>query len=329
MTCMTDVIFHDQHCRSPTVWRWCEINMAGKMFSGEEFEKGYYHYKEVKFHRMIIPPANLDAMATFEVRPDDIFLITYPKCGTHWSAEIINLILTAGDPDKIDHTRQEAAIEMSYLKDKSNPTSFVAFHLKLASMEGRRVILTHLPEHLLPPQVFSKKPKVIYVTRNPKDCGVSFYHAMSGLMASDWNGHADKWIKQDDLIGGGFFTHVLSYWKHRHEPNFLYMKYEDMKKDPRGSIIRFADHLECPLSDEEIDLVVHHSEVKNMKKTYDKVEKKTPDGKFLTKAMGKSPFIRKGQIGDWKNHFTVAENEAFDAVIHQNLSGTGLTFDYE
>ncbi|XP_033100090.1 sulfotransferase 1C3-like [Anneissia japonica] len=303
--------------------------MAEKAFLEEEFVKGFYHYKGVKFNKFFIPPANLDAMATFEVRPDDIFLVTFPKCGTHWSAEIINLILTGGDPEKIDRSRQEAPLEMSYPKDKSNLTLLEPFHLKLASLEGCRVILTHLPEQLLPSQVFSKKPKVIYVTRNPKDCCVSLYHAMSRLVQSDWNVHAEEWIKQDDLMGGGFFTHILSFWKYRHEPNFLYMKYEDMKKDPRGSIIRFADHLERPLSDEELDRVVHHSELKNMKKTYDNIEKKTPDGKFLTKAMGKSPFIRKGQIGDWKNHFTVAQNEAFDAVIQQNLHGTGLTFDYE
>ena len=38
------------------------------------------------------------------------------------------------------------------------------------------MIKTHLPGDLLPPQIFEKKPKVVYVGRNPKDCAVSFYH---------------------------------------------------------------------------------------------------------------------------------------------------------
>ncbi|XP_071954183.1 uncharacterized protein [Antedon mediterranea] len=306
---------------------------AAEQFSTEMFQKGYYHYKGIKFHTMVFPVGNLDAMPTFEVRPDDIFLVTYAKCGTHWSNEIINLILTGGDPDKIDRSCQEAALEMSYIKDKTDIKSLAPFYKKLEAIEGQRVILTHLQESLLPPQVFTKKPKVIYVTRNPKDCGVSLYHANNkiGVSALDatWNTFADEWIKQEDLLMGGFFTHALEYWKHRHDSNFLYMKYEDMKKDPKGSVTKFANHLERTLTDEELDKVVHYSDVKNMKKTYDDVEKKVKDGVFLTKAVGKSPFIRKGQIGDWKNHFTVAQNEQFDAKIRENLHGTGLAFDFE
>ncbi|XP_071954186.1 sulfotransferase 1B1-like [Antedon mediterranea] len=284
-------------------------------------EEGCYYYKGFKFNMLFVPPENLDAMSTFEVRADDIFLVTYAKCGTHWACEIINLILTGGDPDKIDRTCMEACLEMSYLKDITDFTSTVPYYKTLEAKTSRRVILTHLPKSLLPPQVFTKKPKVIYVTRNPKDCGVSMYHAFKemGMPDSDWDGFVNEWTKQDNLLFGGFFTHVLDFWKHRHDSNLLFMKYEDMKKDPRGSIVRFADHLD----------VVHHSEVNNMKKTYDNIEKNIPGGVFLTKILGKAPFIRKGQIGDWKNHFTVAQNEQFDVVIRENLHTTGLVFDFE
>ena len=39
--------------------------------------------------------------------------------------------------------------------------------------------------------------------------------------------------------------------------------------------------------------------------------------------------MRKGIVGDWKNHFTVAQNTHFDVVINKRLSGTGLQLDYE
>ena len=41
--------------------------------------------------------------------------------------------------------------------------------------EGRRVIKTHLPFELLPPNL-ADKCKVIYVARNPKDVALSYYH---------------------------------------------------------------------------------------------------------------------------------------------------------
>jgi len=36
-----------------------------------------------------------------------------------------------------------------------------------------------------------------------------------------------------------------------------------------------------------------------------------------------------GQIGDWKNYFTVAESEMYDAVIARELKDTGISFQYQ
>ena len=39
-------------------------------------------------------------------------------------------------------------------------------------------------------------------------------------------------------------------------------------------------------------------------------------------------FIRKGEVGDWQNHFTVAQNRAFDNLIEEKFGDTGLVFQY-
>ena len=48
---------------------------------------------------------------------------------------------------------------------------------------------------------------------------------------------------------------------------------------------------------------------------------------LLTKALFSSSLS--GQIGDWKNHFTVAMNEAFDKLYKEKMSDVKLKFRFD
>lgn len=39
-------------------------------------------------------------------------------------------------------------------------------------------------------------------------------------------------------------------------------------------------------------------------------------------------FFRKGEIGDWRNHFSDEQSAQFDALYKEKLDGLGLTFDF-
>ena len=39
-------------------------------------------------------------------------------------------------------------------------------------------------------------------------------------------------------------------------------------------------------------------------------------------------FMRKGSVGDWRNHFTDEQSARMDTEITRKLSGSGLQFDF-
>ena len=40
-------------------------------------------------------------------------------------------------------------------------------------------------------------------------------------------------------------------------------------------------------------------------------------------------YVRKGEVGNWKEYFTVSQNEEFDRVIEKQLGKSELQFRYQ
>ena len=76
--------------------------------------------------------------------------------GTHWTMEIVYLILADGYPEKINRSEKMSfgALEMSM------PTMPVPAYKMAEDLPSPRVFPTHLPENILPPQIFQNKGKV-------------------------------------------------------------------------------------------------------------------------------------------------------------------------
>uniref|UniRef100_A0A5F8GC53 Sulfotransferase n=1 Tax=Monodelphis domestica TaxID=13616 RepID=A0A5F8GC53_MONDO len=88
----------------------------------------------------------------FEVRNQDVIIVTYPKSGTHWMIDIISLIYSKGDPTwvkSVPFWKRSPWIEMEYgmemVKNKEDP----------------RLFTSHLPIHLFPKAYFTSKAKVM------------------------------------------------------------------------------------------------------------------------------------------------------------------------
>ncbi|XP_033124027.1 amine sulfotransferase-like isoform X1 [Anneissia japonica] len=265
-----------------------------------------------------VRPDMVDLARSFEVRDDDVFIVTYPKAGTHWMTEIVKSILADGDYEKAE--------KMFGIHPK--PLEFFTTLSDYAKRprDKQRVIVTHLHEELLPKAALNGKAKIVFVIRNPKDSVVSYFHFAQPFRYAEefdtWEGFL-KCFMSEGMPGRSWFNYNLTYWKHRNEKNFYWTTYENMKLDIRSVIEDVASFLGHPASGEKLDKLVKLADFSRMNKKYDG---RFPKASVPDNVREAIPFkiLRKGQVGDWKNKFTVAQNEAFDKLYNEKMKCSSL-----
>ncbi|XP_040290501.1 sulfotransferase 2B1-like isoform X1 [Bufo bufo] len=282
----------------------------------------YIDYKGTLFPRMSSCLEDLEFVENeFQVRDDDVFNLTYPKSGTTWMIEILSLIQKNGDP-----TWNKTVPNWDRVPWIENLG--IAQRLKLS--EGHpRLITSHLPKHIFMKTFQDSKAKVIYTIRNPKDTAVSLYYfsKMSGFYKDPES--MDHFLKSfffENIPFGSWFNHVKGWMEMLGKENFMFQTYEDLHRDIRGSVINICKFLGKELDDKAIDSVVENASFKSMKENKMTNFTMLPPG-YMDQE--KSPFMRKGIVGDWKNNFTVAQNEYFDKIYNEEMQNFSVKFPWD
>ncbi|XP_025050734.1 sulfotransferase family cytosolic 1B member 1-like [Alligator sinensis] len=197
-------------------------------------------------------------------------------------------------------------------------------HLVLECTPPPRVIKTHLPIQLVPKSFWDNDCKVIYVARNPKDTVVSYYFFdqknKTQPEPGPWPTYLQRFMR-GELAWGSWYDHVCGYWAAREKHRILYVFYEDMKEDPGREVQQVASFLGAALSPEALARVIQLSSFTAMQDNPMANYSSVPRALFDPTI---SPFLRRGEVGDWKNHFTVAQNEAFDAHYQNRMASPGV-----
>ncbi|XP_047393806.1 sulfotransferase 2A1-like [Sciurus carolinensis] len=251
-----------------------------------------------------------EACSTFEIKDEDTVMVSYPKSGTNWLAEILCLIHSKGDTKWIQSVP---------IWDRSPCLETDVGYKCLNESEGPRLLMSHLPIHLFPKSLFTSKAKVLYIMRNPKDVLVSGYYFWSTSTLSkkiESREQYFKWFIQGNVPYGSWFEHIRGWMSMRHRKNFLLLSYEELQKDPRSTIEKICQFLGKKLNPEELDSVLKNSSFHVMK------QNKMSNYKMLPEMLISKHFslTRKGICGDWKNHFTVAQAEAFHKVYQEKMA---------
>lgn len=140
----------------------------------------------------------------------------------------------------------------------------------LKNLKSPRLIKSHLPASVLPTDLWKRKNKVIYVTRNVKDALVSAYHFYTGVGAikGSLEEFADLFMSSD-IAFHPFWDHALEFWEMRNEPNIFFTSYERMSQDIKCVIKELCLFLGKPIPPDDIlKRAEEHLSFKNMKSKY-------------------------------------------------------------
>jgi aryl sulfotransferase len=269
------------------------------------------------------PIAPSHAFGDYHPSAHDVFVCSYFKAGTTWTLQIATQIAFRGQAefDNIHHVvpwpdvpAPPVARNIIPLSDRSPAER---------SPTGLRVIKTHLSRAHVP---FTSEARYIVVSRDPKDCTVSAYRFVQALALGPLMPTIGHWV--DYSLSPSFPDpwpeHLAGYWAVRHEPNVLFLTYEQLSRDHAGSVRRMADFMGVDLTPAELASVVAQSTFAAMKAAGSKFE----PGRVVPWGSERA-MMRRGVSGGSSELLTPEQQRRIDDHCRSELLRLGCDFPYD
>ncbi|KAG7596899.1 P-loop containing nucleoside triphosphate hydrolase [Arabidopsis suecica] len=317
-----------------------EIDYLGnKLFKYQ----GYWYYEDVL---QSIPNIHL----SFQPQETDIVVASFYKSGTTWLKALTFALVQRSKHSLEDHHHPLLShnpheivpyLELDLYLNSSKP-DLTKFLSSSSSSSSPRLFSTHMSLDALKLPLKKSPCKVVYVCRNVKDVLVSLWCFLNANKGVEWGDFSqnEKIIRAENYsfkaifesfcngvtLHGPFWDHAQSYWRGSLEDpkHFLFMRYEELKAEPRTQVKRLAEFLDCPFTKEEedsgtVDKILELCSLSNLSSL--EINKTGSLGGVDYKT-----YFRKGQVGDWKSYMTSEMVNKIDMIVEEKLKGSGLKF---
>ncbi|XP_020084918.1 cytosolic sulfotransferase 14-like [Ananas comosus] len=277
----------------------------------------------------------------FKAQPSNVLLATLPKSDTTWLKSLlfatVHSMLYPVDDNSCHpftfHNPHECVpfLEYQVYVDNQIPN--------LDAIPSPRLFATHMPFQLLPKSMTDSSCRIVYLSRDPTDNFTSFFtsvwHFSNNLREKE---KIEPWSLDEavDYFCNGvspfglYWDHLLGYWTAQSEQpeKVLFLKYEEMRKDPSGNVKKLAEfvgNLFTPEKEEGgiIDGIIKLCGFESLR---DLEVNKSGKTELVFGSVENSLFFRHRVAGGLVNYLTSEMARRIDQTTESKLKGHRLTF---
>jgi len=274
----------------------------------------------------------------FAPRRGDVVLASPPKCGTTWLKALAFATMARG--------AHPPAGDPGHPLLRASPHDCVPFMERLFAaglgskvmdaLPSPRLMATHMHHSILPASIADNPDcKIVYICRDPKDMLVSMWHFSQRIQPDLAFSDLLEAACEGSCLSGPIWDHVLGYWNaSKASPErVLFLRYEEMLRDPVGNVVKLSRFLGRPFSpaEEEAGVAMDVVRLCSFRKLKDLEVNKAGSGSSLLGGVRETAFVnnsyfRRGEAGDWVNHMTPEMARRLDAAMEERLRGSGFSF---
>lgn len=220
------------------------------------------------------------------VRPDDTFIVSYPRSGNSWTRFLVANLLHPEEPVTFANI-EEMVPDAEALSSR---------HMR--SVPSPRIIKSH--------SYFDHRfPRVLYIVRDPRDVALSYYDFSRKYRHFEDGYPLERYI--GDFVAGrltsadwGTWGENVASWAFARgaRPGCLLLRYEDMKARPEQELARIAEFFGIEATPERLQTILDRSSAKRMR------DLEKTQGKDWVSTKNKRddiPFVRTAVAGEWKS----------------------------
>nr|XP_019556548.2 sulfotransferase 1A1-like [Aedes albopictus] len=262
-----------------------------------------------------------ESIKDLEVRPDDVWLAAYPKSGITWCQEMIWLVCNDLQYEKAATLTVDSRwcyLDLCSKKKHEGP-------LPMDFAPSPRFVKSHLPVALLPDQIWTVRPKMVYIRRNPKSVAVSCFHHYASIYGC--TATKEQFMQaflKDQVLSSPYHRHVIEY-HHLDYPNMLHLCYEDMKRDLKGTLRRVCSFFNKSYSEDQLETLTKHLSFESLKNNkavnFSDVTQRTLLESNRTDKLADPnyKFMRQGEVEGWKKELDQETIEKFDEWTNRKV----------